>query len=479
MDRLTSATNASVTGLTETFVYQPNGNMTSRTRMAGTYVYLAASAPRPHAPTSIGAMSLGYDANGNMTSDGSRTLTWDAGNRLNTVVRSGVTVTMGYGPDNARVSKASSASTTLYPSADVEINATALPVPTGGYTRYPHPDIKVVGTTKFTLHRDHLASVRLVTDAAGAISEQTGYASYGEQVVASTGLPNTTFQTRKGYIGERYDVDTGLLYLNARYMDPLFGRFISPDDWDPTMPGVGTNRYAYAENDPINKADNNGHQYVDPMGGYYPGPDCYCAGYPGFAYDPLDNPKTTVAMMAAPLATALAPAFGLAAAVKAPTITAIATEVLAAEVGIVGVGSWVTVSERMSARALSYQTQVGGRAGQAYVVGGVKFDAMVGGQLVDAKGPGYARFTKNGEFAKWYSGARALVQQAQRQMVAAKGTPINWKFAEEEAATATRSLFARENITGISISVEAATSSTRGLSKTAADAISTGKGGLY
>lgn len=36
-------------------------------------------------------------------------------------------------------------------------------------------------------------------------------------------------------------------------------RFISPDDWDPTIEGVGTNRYAYAGNDPINKSDPNGH----------------------------------------------------------------------------------------------------------------------------------------------------------------------------------------------------------------------------
>ncbi|MGH6924048.1 MAG: alpha/beta fold hydrolase [Propylenella sp.] len=63
----------------------------------------------------------------------------------------------------------------------------------------------------------------------------------------------------KGYICERRDPETGLLYLNARYMDPVLGRFLSPDDWDPTQPGVGTNRYAYAENDPINKSDPNGH----------------------------------------------------------------------------------------------------------------------------------------------------------------------------------------------------------------------------
>jgi hypothetical protein len=36
-------------------------------------------------------------------------------------------------------------------------------------------------------------------------------------------------------------------------------RFISPDSMDPTIPGVGTNRYAYAQNDPVNKSDPNGH----------------------------------------------------------------------------------------------------------------------------------------------------------------------------------------------------------------------------
>lgn len=35
-------------------------------------------------------------------------------------------------------------------------------------------------------------------------------------------------------------------------------RFISPDPTDPTVPSVGTNRYAYAQNDPINKSDQNG-----------------------------------------------------------------------------------------------------------------------------------------------------------------------------------------------------------------------------
>jgi RHS repeat-associated protein len=260
LDWLMSTNNAGNNRLDETFAYAPNGNLLSRTRLADAFTYPSGWHPRPHAPVKLGATTIDYDANGNMTADGSRVLTWDAANRLDKVTIGAAETTFAYGPDGARAKKAHSlGSITLYPSADVEINATGGTIDLADYTRYPHPDIKVVGATKYWLHRDHLASVRFVTNEAGAVVEQTGYAAYGEQVVAATGQPNTGFQTKKGYIGERYDPETGLLYLNARYMDPKFGRFISPDDWDPTALGVGTNRYAYALNDPVNNADNNGH----------------------------------------------------------------------------------------------------------------------------------------------------------------------------------------------------------------------------
>jgi RHS repeat-associated protein len=43
-----------------------------------------------------------------------------------------------------------------------------------------------------------------------------------------------TLSTPKGYINERFDPETGLQYLHARYYDSLLGRFLSPDTWDPT-----------------------------------------------------------------------------------------------------------------------------------------------------------------------------------------------------------------------------------------------------
>ncbi len=48
-------------------------------------------------------------------------------------------------------------------------------------------------------------------------------------------------------------------YLDARKFEVSQARFISGDGWDPTLPGVGVNRYAYSQNDPINKSDPNGH----------------------------------------------------------------------------------------------------------------------------------------------------------------------------------------------------------------------------
>ncbi len=228
----------------------------------GTYSYPAAPAPRPHAPLTVGARLFAYDANGNATADGLRQLDWDAANRLAEVRDSAGTLmaSFEYGPDGARVSKASAFARTLYPDSGVEINAATAQTPSGSgilhpltaYTRYPWMDLKIEGNAAFFLHRDHLASVRLVTDANGALVESTGYSAYGDRL-------NSGFQTQKGYIGERHDPETGLLYLNARYHDPALGRFISPDDWDPTQQGVGTNRYAYSANDPVNKSDPSGH----------------------------------------------------------------------------------------------------------------------------------------------------------------------------------------------------------------------------
>ncbi len=116
-------------------------------------------------------------------------------------------------------------------------------------------------------------------------------------------------------------------------------------------------------------------------------------------------------------------------------------------------GQWRTVNEAMSARARAYQQQITGRAGESYVVNGVKFDGVNAGGLVDAKGPGYATFVRNGEFRGFFQGQRALLEQARRQVAAANGAPITWHVAEADAVSAIRNLFANAKppITGITV----------------------------
>ena len=115
-------------------------------------------------------------------------------------------------------------------------------------------------------------------------------------------------------------------------------------------------------------------------------------------------------------------------------------------------GEWIDVNEHMSSRARSYQTQITGHDGQSWYQGGVKFDGIENGTLIETKSY-YSQFVnKNtGEFYGWFSGANSFVDQANRQINAAGGMPICWYFAEESTMNATQSLFEANNITGIEL----------------------------
>ena len=82
------------------------------------------------------------------------------------------------------------------------------------------------------------------------------------QVSLGNGSQNVD-NTNVGYTGHQWDKDTGLNYMQARYYDPLVGRFLSNDP-------VGFrdihsfNRYAYANNNPYRYTDPNG-QYAESL----------------------------------------------------------------------------------------------------------------------------------------------------------------------------------------------------------------------
>ncbi|NOX40007.1 MAG: hypothetical protein GXP05_05695 [Alphaproteobacteria bacterium] len=291
--RLLAATNTFSASYSQSFTYDNAGNMRSNSDL-GTYAY-----PNPggianpdingngdsgvrHTPSSVGGAAFAYDANGNMeTGLNSKVMAYDAENRpLSVTTPAQVCTCYVYGADGARLKKIegltdADSCAALPPSAKVTAYFGGVEIRNFGGSEviltYPHPSVRLkyegAAAAKVTyLHRDQLNSVRTTSDGNGAdMGEwlvQSSYRPFGELTEAFNlvALPPDPEET-KGFIGERFDADAGLQYLNARYYDPELGRFIQPDWFEVTEPGVGTNRYAYSANDPVNLMDPGGNAY--------------------------------------------------------------------------------------------------------------------------------------------------------------------------------------------------------------------------
>jgi len=103
------------------------------------------------------------------------------------------------------------------------------------------------------LHGDHLGSASLATDAQGGVVSEMRYYPYGE-------TRSGTLPIDYRYTGQRWEDGLGLYDYNARYYDPLIGRFSSADTIVPS-PGdpQSLNRYAYVQNNPLKYTDPSGH----------------------------------------------------------------------------------------------------------------------------------------------------------------------------------------------------------------------------
>ena len=270
LERLVSADNQLGTGDDRTYAYDDADNLIANSGLcpgAG-LVYPAPGSLRPHAPVSICGTPVAYDANGNTLSydpDGAgpvapKSLVYDGENRPSAVTTNGNTASFDYGPDGERAAKSFLANQNFFLGNDTAVNVTRA-TPAGSVTSFLHPDVRRAGTGTDILVKDHLASNRLVLPL-GAAAKRADYGPFGQPLTSNGSMP----MPGRGYINERYDPETGLQYLHARYYDPLLARFISPDTWDPDIPGVDINRYAYALNDPINGSDANGHKDPDSGG---------------------------------------------------------------------------------------------------------------------------------------------------------------------------------------------------------------------
>ena len=206
-----------------------------------------------HRQTQYNGQALTYDANGNLTGDGTRTYVWNSRDQLTQILQGGNAIaSYSYDALGRRIGKTESGITTnyLYDGLDAvqeRQGSTLNPILTGlGIDeRYARNDTN--GRTYYLT--DHLGSTRALLDANGNVVNKYDYDPYGNVQQTATGFSNP-YQ----YTGREKDAN-GLMHYRARYYHPQMGRFIAED---PIGLAGGLNTYAYVFGDPIANTDPTG-----------------------------------------------------------------------------------------------------------------------------------------------------------------------------------------------------------------------------
>jgi RHS repeat-associated protein len=202
-----------------------------------------------------------YDANGNTLTSGGKSFLYDGDNRLTAV---GDEVLFAYDGDGNLVARTEAGVTTRYLVDDLQptglsqileevVDGTVRRLYTYGHAILSQRQ-RLDGGWAVSFYGRDAGSVRFLTDANGSVTDSYDYDAFGNLLRSSGTTPNERL-----YLGERFDLHAGLLYLRARHLNPGTGRFLTLD------PAPGKQRdplsfhpYLYAHADPVNRFDPTG-----------------------------------------------------------------------------------------------------------------------------------------------------------------------------------------------------------------------------
>ena len=267
--------NNQAAGKTWTYAYDDGGNIQSKTEYAYTTGALGAAvrtvaygygdAGWSDLLTSIGGQSLTADEIGNLLSDGTWTYTWQHGRQLAGMSKTGTNIAYGYDSDGKRITKTVNGTTYNYHYLGDQL----VELTWGGnklhftYDSTGPLSVNYNGTEYFYV-KNAQGDVTGLVSASGTRVVTYTYDAWGN-LLTSTGSMATTLgeQNPLRYRGYVYDTETGLYYLQSRYYNPGWGRFIGTDDvtvlaaslekanWD-------KNLFAYCDNNPVSRRDAGG-----------------------------------------------------------------------------------------------------------------------------------------------------------------------------------------------------------------------------
>ncbi len=243
LDRLTSTTGGSDIG-SSALTYDSLGNITQYINKGASldYTYNTTSNLLTAVSDSVGSVSRdfnnGYDARGNVTNNGKRGFNYNLANQM---VQSGSN-TYVYDGFNRRVKTIDNG---------------------GTKTKY-----SMYSQSGKLLYRETEDGPISYIFMGGKMVAKDGYnppAKSGDMHYKPFGESIETAVDAVGYTGHKFDKDLGLSYMQARYYDPVIGRFMSNDPvgYSAENPTMSFNRYLYVNNNP--------YKYVDPDGEWFVG----------------------------------------------------------------------------------------------------------------------------------------------------------------------------------------------------------------
>jgi len=233
LGRLTSATGPWGTG---SFKYDPLDNLRQKKLGSRTVnlSYDSRNRLSQSADTgSSGTRAVGYDVQGNVTSLGNLAFIYDYSDQP--VVVNGTANGVGsangaYTYDgNLKRVKSVVNGRTIYNIYDASGRLVHIDAVTDNkktdYVSGPNGTLARITNNVVTyLHPDHLGSAQSGTNSSGAIAWRERYTPFGEELVGPAANDNLG-----GFTGHIKDKATGLNYMQARYYDPVIGRFLSID----------------------------------------------------------------------------------------------------------------------------------------------------------------------------------------------------------------------------------------------------------